>query len=144
MFISDLLNSGSLPVLETAAQFAGRRQTLLAHNIANLSTPNFQPADVSVKDFQASLAEAVDRRRKQGGDGAPLDLKPTREIEMKAGGGLALTPRTGTGNVLFHDRNTRDLERLMQDLAENTAAFRVATDLFKSRLELINQAIRER
>jgi hypothetical protein len=32
----------------------------------------------------------------------------------------------------------------MQDLAENSATFRVATELFKSRLGLLQQAISER
>ncbi len=35
MFISDMANSGSRPVLEQMLRFAGERQRILAHNIAN-------------------------------------------------------------------------------------------------------------
>ena len=47
-------------------------------------------------------------------------------------------------NLLFHDGNDRDLERTMQDLVENFMSFRLATELLRSRFELINTAIRER
>ena len=47
MLIDHLLNADALPSLERTVQFAARRQELIAHNIANLSTPNFQPLDVS-------------------------------------------------------------------------------------------------
>jgi len=149
VFIDGLLNSDSMPVLEAAAQFAARRQGVLVHNIANFSTPNFQQRTLSVEDFQSTLAEAVsDRRSRFGGSRGNLNLRETPEIrsvndsfgQMR----LEVTPTTSSGNILFHDRNDRDLERSMADLAETVAAFRVATDLFRSRIELLQSAITER
>jgi flagellar basal-body rod protein FlgB len=149
MFIDSLVNADALPTLEKAAQFAGRRQAVIAHNIANISTPRFQQRDVSIADFRAELASAVDeRRRRFGGQRGELPLRSTSEVAVVQGRAgqsrLELRPGTPSGNVLFHDRNDRDLERLMQDLAENSATFRVATELFKSRLGLLQQAISER
>ena len=146
MFIDGLVNSGSIPGVEAAAQFAGRRQGLIAHNIANISTPNFQQKEVDVEGFQSMLAEAVnDRRRRRGLARFEFNLKGNREVNVQTGpmqqNQLSLNPRSTSDNILFHDRNNRDLERLMQDLAENASAFRVATDVFKSRLALLNQAI---
>jgi flagellar basal body rod protein FlgB len=46
--------------------------------------------------------------------------------------------------VLFHDRNNRDLERLMQGLAENTTTYRVAADLLRSRYDVLRTAISQR
>jgi hypothetical protein len=46
--------------------------------------------------------------------------------------------------VLFQDRNNRDLERLMQDVAENSAAFRVASDLYRQQAALVRGAMAER
>ena len=140
--IDGLTNSGSVPVLERAMQFAARRQELIAHNIANISTPKYQHVDVSVEAFQRSMGEALDRRR-AGGNRAAFELESTREVRV-GDRGLELTPRTGSGGVLFHDRNNRDLERLMQAMVENLTVFRVASDLLKSRMDLLNQAIRER
>lgn len=145
MFITGLLDSDSMPVLAAAAQFAARRQTLIANNIANISTPRYRNLDVSVPNFQKALGEAVDQRRRQGGGmRGPLELPQTDEVRFDASGNITLTPQTPSGGVLYQDRNDRDLERLMQDLAENTAAFRVATDLLKSRMDMLNLAIRER
>jgi flagellar basal-body rod protein FlgB len=145
MFIDQLTNADSIPVLEKSLQFAARRQDLIAHNIANLSTPNFQPMDVSVGGFREQLADAVDRRRARfGGQRGDLEMRSTREVRTDARGRLALTPDASGRNVLFHDRNNRDLERTMQDLVENVAMFRVSSDLLKSRLSLIRSAIAER
>jgi flagellar basal-body rod protein FlgB len=143
MLIADLTNAGAMPVLSESLKFAGARQRLLAHNIANLDTPDFRPLDVSVKDFQASLADAV-RRRAQDPAAGPLDFKGTREAVPMPGGGLTLKPRTPSGNVLYHDRNNRDLERLMQDLSENVLAFRVASDLLRRENDLLRTAISQR
>lgn len=141
MFIGDVVNGGAIPVLELTARFAARRQAILAHNIANLPTPGFQPTEVSPEGFQRLLGEAIARRREAGG--GPLEWRETREI-ARDGDDLRLEPRTASRNILFHDRNNRDLERMMADLTENVAVFRVATDLLRSRYQLIGSALAER
>jgi flagellar basal-body rod protein FlgB len=145
MLISDLSNSGALPVLKTAVRFASARTPLLVNNIANASTPDFRPSDVAPSDFRASLSEAVERRRRKfGSERGELDIRSSRGVEVGAGGRLSLRPREQGRNILFHDRNDRDLERMMQDLVENSAAHRVAIDLLKSRYDLMRSAISER
>lgn len=140
MLVRDAVEGGAIPVLELTARFAARRQELLAHNIANIDTPGFMPLDVSPTEFQAMLQRAIDDRREGGG---PLRWSATRQIGAD-GDGLVLRARTPTGNVLFHDRNNRDLERMMADLSENLAVFRLTTDLLRSRYGLINGALAER
>ncbi len=142
MFIDQVTNADAAPVLEAAVQFAGRRHALITHNIANLDTPAFEPVDVSVKDFQAQLADAVDRRRSaSGGQKNDFRLESTREVSQNADGSIRLNPKTHGNNILFHDRNNRDLERSMQDLVENVAAFRVASDLLRQHTAMIRTAI---
>jgi len=146
MFIDQLTNADALPALGAMAQFAARRQTLIQHNIANASTPNFQHKDVSIAGFQKSLRSAVDDRRARfGGHRGELNVEDTREVkwDRRGGGRLHLHPGTSSGNILFHDRNNRDLERMMQDLVENVAVFRVATELMKAHVGLLSSAIRE-
>ncbi len=143
--IDGLVNADSIPVLEAAMKFAARRQALIQHNIANLSTPEFQGVDVSPEKFHKALGEAVERRRKETGPGrGDLKFEGTDEVKVLKGGAFELKPGTKTGNILFHDRNDRDLERSMQALAENVAAFRVATEFFRGRIDMLNSAIRER
>ncbi|GAB4550759.1 MAG: hypothetical protein Tsb0013_12610 [Phycisphaerales bacterium] len=145
MFIDQLTNADAIPALERMMQFAARRQTLIQHNIANLSTPGFQPQDVSVDAFRAQLAGAIDQRRARfGGQRGALELGNSREVETDGRGSLRLIPSARGRNVMFHDRNNRDAERLMQDLVENAGAFRVASDLLKSRMDILRSAISER
>lgn len=143
MLLRDVVSSGARPVLEMSIRYAGERQRLLAHNIANIDTPGFQPRDVPPASFRRVLGEAVEARRAGGGSG-PLAWRESREIRRSGDGGLRLVPRTPSGNVLFHDQNDRDLERLMQSLAENTMAYRTAVDLLKARSETMRVAISQR
>ena len=145
MLIRDLITADSLPTLAASMKFAARRQPLIAHNIANLSTPNFRPIDVDPKEFQATLSKAVDKRRKEfGGVRGDLQFSSSRDLRVNRRGDLELRPSPSGDNLLFHDRNDRDLERLMQDQVENVSAFRLAATLFRSRMDLLNTAIRGR
>jgi flagellar basal-body rod protein FlgB len=145
MFVDDLLSSGALPSLEMTLRFAGQRQQLINHNIANLDTPNFRPVDADPKQFQRMLAEAIDRRREEtGGMQGELSWQPTRELRKDEGGELRIEPRTPSPNILFHDRNNRDLDRLMQANAENAAVYRVTTEILRGRYQMMRDAIAER
>ncbi|MBX3409134.1 MAG: hypothetical protein KF859_04540 [Phycisphaeraceae bacterium] len=143
--IKDLRHAGSMPVLEQTLAFAGARQRLLAHNIANIDTPDFRPVDLSVQGFRSALAQAVDRRRAAGGGAAGRLVMPTTdEIEPGPNGRVVFKPRTPSQGVLYHDRNNRDVERLMQGLSENALAYRVAGDLWRRENDLLRTAISQR
>lgn len=145
MFVDDLLSSGSIPVLEATLRFAGARQQIINHNIANLETPDFRPMDVSPQAFQRALSQAIQKRREAGGGmtGA-LDLGSTDEIRTGASGEMELTPRTASGNILFHDRSNSDLERLMQANAENAMVYKMSGELLRSRYAMLRDAMAER
>ena len=145
MFIADLANAGAMPTLGAVLSFAGQRQRVLAHNVANLETPDYRPMDVSVSAFHAQLAQAVrDRRSRTGGEHGELRLTATDEVSQDARGAIHLTPGTASGNILYHDRNNRDPERLMQAIAENQLMFRVATDLYRRQADILRVAISQR
>ncbi len=143
--IAQLTNAGALPSLEMTMRFAAQRQRIIAHNIANFDTPEFVQKDASVDGFRATLDRAIaQRRQRTGGMHGELAWRETRELRHVPGRGLVVVPGTPVGGVLAHDRNNRDLERTMQDLAETTAAFRVAADLYRAHRDLIHSAIAER
>lgn len=145
MFLSDILNSGAIPALEATVRFAGQRQRLLAHNIANIDTPDFRPLDVSPAGFQRALSKAIDKRREDsGGMSGGLEIGSTREITQTPSGDLILTPGTNAEGILAQDRNNTDLERLMQDHAENFLVYRVSSELLRSRIAQLRDAIAER
>jgi len=142
--IDGVMNADSLPVLERLVQFAGQRHRVIVNNIANLDTPYFRPADVSVEDFQARLGAAIDERRdRHGARGGALEPESSRGVEFRSDR-MILKPEPIGDNILFHDQNDRDLDRTMQDLVENFMTYRMAAQLMRNRMEIVQTAIRER
>ncbi len=145
MLANDVLNSGAIPTLEAMLRFSGARQRLIAHNVAGMTTPNFIPMEVSTSGFQKQLAKAIEKRQEEtGGMTGELELPATREVSQRPDGSLKLTPQTPSGGILFHDRNNRDIERLMQDQVENLGVYRAASELLRSRMSQLRDAIGER
>ena len=148
--IDGIVNAGAMPALELSIGYAAQRQKLIAHNIANLSTPEHLQSDVAPETFQQFLRNLMQERRERadsaGGTQGSLGSSATDDDGPISIGprGVRLKPGASGGGVAFHDRNNRDLERLMQDLAENTAAFRVAVDLYRSQSEIMKSAIAQR
>lgn len=143
--IGDLATSGALPALEAMLRFSGQRHQLITSNIANLTTPGYQPRDVSPGAFREALGDAINARREQtGGQRGALEMRDSREVKQGPDGGYVLRPETPSGNVLFHDRNDRDLERTMQSLVENASVFRAASQFIQKHQQMMRIAISER
>lgn len=140
--IKDIFDYGALPVLERMVQFSGARHKALADNIANISTPYFKPHDLDPAAFQNTLHDAIDRRRDTGINpvAGELDLRDTRQLRFQPGRVDARPAATNTG-ILFHDQNNRDVERLMQHLAENTMTHNAGIELIRNELGLLRVAI---
>ena len=143
MGLAGLTDWGPTAALDAMARFAGERQRLISHNIANISTPGFLHVDLSPAAFQRKLGEAIDEKRASG-DSKPLALDSGGESEVGPDGNLVFTPTTPIGGMLMHDRNNRDLERLMQDQAENLMVYRTSLDLLRSRAEMMRSALAQR
>ena len=142
MFFSNLTSSGAIPALTATLQFSARRQEMLAANVANLNTPNFQPSNVEPTVFQKALGEAIDARRHQGeGLRGELSFTGSREIGIDTRGNIRLNPQPLNHGVLRHDRNNSDLDSTMQAIAENTMVYRMSAELLKSRFSLLRTAI---
>ena len=141
--IDGVTNTEGLSVLERLVQFSGQRHRLIINNIANFDTPGYRPVDVSVRDFRAQLGEAIDERRASARRGGSLKIEDSAQIEFRAGS-MTLHPTPIGDNILFHDGNDRDLDRTMQDLVENFLTFRMATELMRSRYDILRSAIAER
>lgn len=142
--IAGLFNNGAMPVLERVLQFTQARHGVLADNIANVSTPYFKSRDLDPGSFQATLRDAIDRRR-EGVDpaGGALEIDDTDQLKFRMDG-LDVRPGLSHEGVLFHDQNDRDMERTMQHLAENTLAHNSAVELMRNEFSLLLTAIRER
>lgn len=154
-FISGMFENGSLQATERLVEFTGKRQKVLANNIANLSTPYFKPRDMDPREFQSVLQDAIDRRRSRPNGGinplmGRLQMRSTANLRYRrdhhtAGHTLSLDPRptARNDNILFHDQNNRDVERLMQSLAENAMAHNAGIELLRNQFGMLRMAIQE-
>lgn len=140
-----MARTGSLPYLQRLMQFSWQRNTLLQDAVANLDTPGHQPLDVRPEAFQEAMKAARDRQAGVGlpSIGAGTLFHDTSEIAFEESG-VRLTPRAAHENLLFHDGNDRNLERIMQKVGENVLMFRLASELFRREHDLLRSAIRER
>lgn len=142
--IDRIFDSGAMPALERLVQFTGQRHRVLTDSIANISTPNYHPRDLDPAKFQAAMRDAIERRRSSDRPmNGELEMKDTRQLRFRSGGIEARPEATGE-NILFHDRNNRSLEHIMQDLAENTLTHDTGITLLKNQFDMLKLAIRER
>lgn len=142
--IQGLFDNGAMPALERMVQFTESRHRVLTNNIANLSNPYYKSQDLDPKSFQATLAQAIDERRRTITPTAgPLNVRDTAELRFQPGS-LHGQPGEVTDTVLKHDESNVDLERTMQRLAENHLAHNTAIELIRNQFALLESAIRER
>ena len=146
MSIQGLTDGGAIPALEAMARFSAARQRLIADNVANLDTPGYQPLDADPKAFQEQIGRAIDARRSDpvaAGSG-PLTLQNRGPMRQLRGGEVVLDAAALNENLMFHDKNDRNLERIMQDLVQNFLVFRTTSELLQNRFDILNTAIRGR
>jgi len=98
--------------LEQYMNVVSQRQKLVTSNIANADTPGFKTQDL---DFQSSFLAALD-----GGTSGPVEV---------------------TGLTVRNDGNNVDLDREARLLAENAMRFSAASNLMRSCLSTVKEAI---
>ena len=131
MFISRLLNQGNAPLLERMVRFTSARQELLAENIVNADTPNYQQKDLSLPAFQKALQKRIDER-----DRSPRGAVGFDDLTMNT-----RNPRSG---LLFHDRNNRSMEQLMSDMASNGMRHNMYTEMLRKSYESLHTVLKDR
>lgn len=109
--------------LDLALGAAGKRQEVLANNLANVNTPGYKRLDV---DFDGMLAKAVDAART--GDRSALD---------------ALRPGVNTDDAVAvrADGNSVDVDQEMAFLAENNIRYNALVQLSQKKLETLKYVI---
>ena len=105
---------------QEALHLRARRQEVLSANIANADTPHYKARDF---DFAASLSQAVERGRAEGG----LAMLTT---SARHAGGQAPGPRGADGDLLYRiphqsslDGNTVEMDLERVQFAENAVHY---------------------
>ncbi len=109
--------------LDLALGAAGKRQEVLANNLANVNTPGYKRLDV---EFDGMLAKAVDAAR--AGDKSALD-------QMRPG------VSTDDSVSVRADGNSVDVDQEMAFLAENNIRYNALVQLSQKKLETLKYVI---
>ncbi len=109
--------------LDLALGAAGKRQEVLANNLANVNTPGYKRLDV---EFDGMLAKAVDAAR--AGDKSALE---------------AMRPGVTTDDsvAVRADGNSVDVDQEMAFLAENNIRYNALVQLTQKKLEGLKYVI---
>ncbi len=138
--IDRLISTSSTDLLERTLNFTEQRHQLILDNIANVSTPGYVQKDVSVKDFQQSMQDALERQQAStNGQGEP---ESTESIQFVPGStGVNVKPQDVVRQTAFHDRGIRNMEDLMGQLGDNAMVHNTVAQFLKDRYNQINRAI---
>lgn len=125
------LSGSTLPALEQASAFAEKRHMLLAGNIANLDTPDYQTRDLSVEDFQVALKDAITQQetvKMPGSASSSGGMQKVRDIGKQ---------------ILYHDGSDVSLEEQVTEISKNQGMHNMAIALMRSQFQSLEVAIRE-
>jgi flagellar basal-body rod protein FlgB len=100
--------------IERYMDLLSARQKLVTSNIANADTPGYKTQDLN---FQSEMQTMMD--------------------------GLSPRPSQVTGLPTKNDGNNVDLDREARLLAENAMRFSVASNLMRSQIQTVKEAIKE-
>lgn len=143
MWINRLIASPTTHALELSAQFAEQRQKVLAENLANIDTPNYQSQQLDPGAFQTSLRKALKRAQQDGSQ--RLNLRGDAQVSTTPAGGLEVRPsRTPAENVLFHDGTNARLEKILTDTSQNSMSYELSLNLLRGKFQNLLRAIRGR
>ncbi len=133
--LNNWLGGSSLPALEQVTIFAEKRHLLLAGNVANLDTPDYQSRDLSVDDFNAALKKAIAAK---GEVVRPGETPP--EITAQA---AMQKVRDVNRQILYHDGSDVSLEEQVTEISKNQTMHNMAVALMRSQFQNLQVAIRE-
>ena len=139
-WLDGIFSRGGGAVAEKVAAFAEARNAVLADNIANIDTSNYKTKDLPMAEFQQTLAAAIEQSDQTGG---PLELSPTRHIQVDSSGTVSFEPVETQDNILFHDRGDRSIEKEMSELAKNQMLYQVAISVLQKQNGTLAAAIAE-
>lgn len=126
-----MLFSGTISLLEKALDYSGVKQNVIAHNIANVDTPNYKAKDVQFSSyFQAAVQKELQARRTD-----------KRHIPFHSPDpSIKITTRK---NIRYLDNgNSVDMDQEMTELAKNQLYYQAMTDLLNGKLQTLHTVIR--
>ena len=129
-----MFESTTIPVLQEVVGFTQARHNVLAGNIANLEVPGYKARDLSVKDFQSRLQQAIEQRKHpsvQRSPGEP-EFQPLEPLAQ-----IAKNSKT----VMRHDENNVNMEQQASEVMKNQLEHNMALALMVQQFHELETAI---
>ena len=134
--MSSWINDSMMQNLERALDLRLKRQELLASNVANVDTPDYQPVDLA---FEGALAQAMEE-----GDKAAAGMARTHGQHATGVTGQQFAPAEVVERpdvVGSLDGNGVDLDKELTRFAENKTRFDVTAESTRRRFVILNYVI---
>ncbi|MBM4087923.1 MAG: flagellar basal body rod protein FlgB [Planctomycetes bacterium] len=132
-----LFDGTTIPVLQEVLCFAQARHNVLAGNVANADTPNYQVRDLSLENFQQRLKEAISARARQSASVSPGMLSQSDP------GDAMRHVRESTKSIQFLDGSDVGIEQQVTEVAKNQFLHNLALAIMNSQFQLLQTAISE-
>ena len=147
---NSVTDTTTLDILEKVAAFGERRHEVLAGNVANVDTPNYQMRDLPVAAFEKALSAAVHSLQKtppgQHGDSLASLTAAARspDVDELFPASLFQVADAPATNITFHDAGNRSIEHQMMELSKNAMVQNFVLDVMMSQMSLLQAMISER
>lgn len=127
--------ANALGIHESALGFRAQRAEVLANNIANADTPNYQARDL---DFAAVLAE------QNAGQNSKFSMSRTSSMHIPSDGIELADPALRFRSPLHAsiDQNTVDLQLEQSNYAQNSVQFQASFTLLNNKFKGLVSALR--
>ncbi len=122
-----------LAMLRERMQWQQARQQVLAENVANADTPDYEAKDLAPLDFSRELAAASLPLQRTSPDHIAAVSDGGSQFATGGGGPYEIRPR---GNAVSHEEE-------MMKVAGNQMDYETATELYTHSLNLIKLAVKE-
>jgi len=121
-----------LAMLRERMQWQQARQQVLAENVANADTPNYQAKDLAPLDFSNELSVAS----------VALDRTNPNHIAAASGGSQFATDESARYEIRPRGNSVSHEDEMMK-VASNQMDYEAATELYTHSLNLIKLAVKE-
>ena len=128
---------GVFPVLGKVLDLRSIKHKLVASNVANADTPNYEAFDLVVEEELAKLMKAGKKVELQNTHRDHLSIT---EIGLDSVKGR---PAATTKAPLKGDSNSVDIDRMMSSLAENTLLYNTMAQILSKKFSGLKAAIQE-
>lgn len=129
-----LFNQTSIPILKKSLDASTIRQRVIANNLANVSTPEYNRREVT---FEERLRQAMNREGVQGWTTHPRHIPIGRESVQRVQPRVVEVTDTAESNGV----NNVDIDQEMTALAKNQILFHAASRFAAGGFKRMRQAI---